>query len=488
MCPTYSIENRRMIHSIFRGSKASSVHGFDGPECQLKMITTLKAQLRHRPIVRRIAANSTWLLVDRSVRMLIGIVLTVWVARYLGKSDFGLLNFCIACLALLGPITTIGMRNILIKALIEHPAQSGTLVGTALILRFGAASLALVAGLASLHLWKGDSRLLMIAIPIALTTFPRLTDVFEQRFQAELLAKPMVVASLVGALAAASLRAGCILLELDVVWIVWGDLLAVSIGCTVLALHYFRFTGSEFRSWRFNRSWARTLLAESWPQMLSGIAIVVYMKLDQIMLEALQGRDAVGVYSAALRFSEFWYFVPTVIFASAFPRIVQLRSEDTVRYHKRLQQTFEFSALAALAIAIPVTLLGPMMMRLFYGSAFHGAGTILAIHVWTTLFVFWGVAQEPWNTAEGLLRQSLVRTLLGAVVNAMLNLILIPRFGPAGAAVGTLISYAFAATFSNLLLARTRCMFWMQISSLRILLRPWQRLRSMGAGQGGYPD
>jgi len=190
------------------------------------------------------------------------------------------------------------------------------------------------------------------------------------------------------------------------------------------------------------------------------------MKIDQVMLKRMLGADAVGVYSAATRLSEVWYFIPTTIVSSVFPSIVESRHANPETYYRRLCGLFSLMSLLALAIAVPMTVLSRPLVLLLFGTRFEAAGTILAVHIWAALFVFWGVAQEPWNIAEGLQRLTLYRTIAGAILNVGLNLLLIPNYGGMGAALATVTAYGVAAWLGNVLDRRTRVMFFLQAKSI----------------------
>jgi len=92
----------------------------------------------------------------------------------------------------------------------------------------------------------------------------------------------------------------------------------------------------------------------------------------------------------------------------------------------------------------------------------------LAIHIWAGIFVFLGVASGKWFLIEGLQKYAFYRTLFGAVVNIVLNLIMIPKFGVLGAAWATVISYAAAGLFSDVLQKKTRTIFKMKLRSLNM--------------------
>jgi PST family polysaccharide transporter len=231
----------------------------------------------------------------------------------------------------------------------------------------------------------------------------------------------------------------------------------------------YRMTGESINLWRARLSQAKQLLGVSWPLMLSGVAIMIYVKIDQIMLGEMSGDIAVGIYAAAVRISELWYLIPTAIVASVFPSIVAAKKISEAKYYSLLQQLFALMTGLSLLIAVPVTLFANAIIQILYGDNYAGAGTILAIHIWSAWFVFLGVAQLPWDTTEGLTKLALQRTLLGAVVNVAINLVLLPRYGGIGAAVATLVAYAVSACFANGLNTKTRLILTLQLRSLRFV-------------------
>jgi len=190
------------------------------------------------------------------------------------------------------------------------------------------------------------------------------------------------------------------------------------------------------------------------------------MKIDQVMLEHMVGNTAVGVYSAAIRISEVWYFIPMSIVASVTPTLIEARKVSFPLYYYRLANLFRLMSAIALGIAVPMTLASGFVARTLYGSQYEGVAPILAIHIWAALFVFLGVAQGPWNINEGLTKLALARTLTGAASNIFLNILLIPRYGAIGAAIATAISYALAAVFLNALSKKTQSIFLLQLRSM----------------------
>jgi PST family polysaccharide transporter len=190
---------------------------------------------------------------------------------------------------------------------------------------------------------------------------------------------------------------------------------------------------------------------------------MIYMKIDQIMLGQMIDDEAVGIYSAALRISEVWYFIPMAIVASVFPAILEAKKRSEEQYYQRLQRLFDLIVLLSICVAVPMTFLSTPIISILFGSTYEEAGAVLAIHIWTAVFVFLGVASNRWFIIENRQMLSLQRTALGAMINIILNLLLIPRYGVLGAAWATVISQFSVNVLYDALQGVTRKMFFMKI-------------------------
>jgi PST family polysaccharide transporter len=194
------------------------------------------------------------------------------------------------------------------------------------------------------------------------------------------------------------------------------------------------------------------------------MAIMVYMRLDMVMLKMMKGDYAVGLYSAATRISEVWYFIPAAIVSSVSPAIMKVK-DNAELFYGRLRKLFSLMTMIACVIGSIVALVSHAIIRILYSTSYSGAAPVLAVHVWASVFVFLGVAQSPWDLSENLLTLSLYRTIAGAIINVAINFVLIPRFGAMGAAIATVVAYAVSAVFANAFNKKTRPIFFMQMRS-----------------------
>ncbi|MEM9273507.1 MAG: flippase, partial [Cyanobacteria bacterium P01_F01_bin.143] len=210
---------------------------------------------------------------------------------------------------------------------------------------------------------------------------------------------------------------------------------------------YFKYNLSIF-IWKFNFAKARTVLQDSFPLILSGVMVSIYMKIDQVMLGNMASSVAVGNYATAVKFSEIWYFFPVAICSSCFPAIIRAKKQNSKEYYFKLQQLYDLMVAIALVIAIPITFFAKPCLIYLLGAEYTEAGTILAWHIWAGIFVFLGVARSKWLMIENLTIFNFATTGLGALTNIALNLWLIPIYQGVGAAIATIISYAVAAYLS----------------------------------------
>jgi O-antigen/teichoic acid export membrane protein len=234
-----------------------------------------------------------------------------------------------------------------------------------------------------------------------------------------------------------------------------------------LIIIYHRQARQNISRWQFNASQAKALLRQCWPLILSAVMVSLYMQIDIVMLKT-KGSEAVGIYSAAARISEAWYFIPVAIVTSVFPALIQARKTDPARYNKRLQNLYDLLIGLSLPVALIISLAADPIIRLVYTDQYEGAGLMLAIHIWSGIFVFLGSASSQYLLAEGLTLISFKRTAIGAVVNILLNLWLIPLYGGVGASIATLLAY-FSSTFSVLIFPQTRQQGLMMLRSLFLI-------------------
>jgi PST family polysaccharide transporter len=414
--------------------------------------------------------NSAWLMADKVVRLGTGLVVWVWLARSFGPEGFGLWSYATAFAALFGAVATLGLDGIVVRELLGGNHDEGELLGTALTLRLVAACIALIAALVCAYWQRDGQRLPVLLVALnALCFLFQCSQVFDYHFQAKMNSRPSVVAANGAFLFVTAARLGMLFLGASIAW--FGATLVAESALTaaLLTIAYRRDHETPPR-WRVSGAIARHLLKESWPLLLSSLAVMAYMRLDQVMLSAMVGDEAVGQFSAALRIAEVWYFIPMSIMTATFPAMMRRRTEGSEAYERYVQTLYDGMAWLGIGVAVAATLLAPVVLPLLYGPKFVETPSILAVQIWAGVTVSMSFVHGKWLLAEGLQRYGLLYTVLGAVVNVSLNLLLIPRLGAIGAAWATLATQIGLLPV-QLLLPKARRNFLLMINAFTAPLR-----------------
>jgi PST family polysaccharide transporter len=411
----------------------------------------------------RVVASSGWMLAERVVRYALGFLVGIWLARYLGADQYGLLNYALALVTVLGFASTLGIDSLVVRDLVRDPSLREELLGTLIALRLcGGLLLVAASAVAAVFLAGGGPLLVSLVTLIALGVAINAFESVETWFQSVLATKRPAIARSGALLASAILRIFLILIEAPLVVFAWAVLLEFALLAGAMLLTYRRAVAplSTLRP-RFER--ARALLREGWPLVASMALASLTLRLDQVLLGQFVGFGEVGSYALASRIVEVSYVLPTVLLAGVFPAMVAARDGDSTSYAHRLQSMFDALMWLALAFALPTFLAARPLVDLLVGDAYPEAGPVLRILAWMPLVVFFGLARQRWLIAEGSFRLSLGIDLLAVAINVMLNLAFIPRLGAVGAALAAVASGPTATVILLPFAPNVRRSAWMLI-------------------------
>ncbi len=408
---------------------------------------SLRTKLDGRYTLQKILSNTGWLFADRILRMGVGLFVGVWVARYLGPEQFGLFNYVIAFVTLWTPLAALGLDSIVVRALVRDPHAQNDILGTTFFLKLFGGTLTFLAALGAIVLLRpGNSLDHWLVGIIAAGMLFQAFDTIDFWFQSQVQSKYTVYARNLSFLLFALIRVVLIQKRAPLIAFAWAGMAEIAIASIGLIVVY-HATGKRLKAWKVSIARAKSLLRDSWALILSGIAIMIYMKIDQIMLGEMLGNQSVGVYAAATKVSEIWYFMPMAISSSVSPAILSAKEISQSAYTQRLQSTFNLLVILACSLSLPISLLSPFIISVLYGADYASSSQVLAVHIWASVFVFLGVGREIWIVSEGLMTVSFLTTLLGAIINVLMNLYLIPTYHELGAAIATLVAYAVPGYF-----------------------------------------
>jgi O-antigen/teichoic acid export membrane protein len=411
--------------------------------------------------------NASWMMAERLLNIGVGFVTAVLLARYLGPEQFGILAYAISMTAIFASAGHMGLAGLVVREVVKKPDKVPETLGTTFMLKLAGMAIgyALILiytltfeQIGSTEFWM----LLIVASAIFFQTF----DVVEYWFQSQVQAKYPAIAKSTSLVIAAGIKVALVLSGAGVVAFAFAHTAQFMLAALILAMLYKGTTAVSLTTWKASFAKAKELLSQGWIIYLGSIFAVVYMKIDQVMLKWMVGAEEVGVYAVAAQLSEAWYFLPTAIVASFFPKLIKLHEADPARFNHRFQQLFDVLFILAIVLAILVSLVAGPLIALLFGAEYQNSASILTIHIWAGVFIFMRAAFSRWILIEGALMFSLITQGLGALANIGLNMLLIPSYGGEGAAMATLISYAIASYAALLVHKKTRPVFFMMTKSM----------------------
>ncbi|EJD6477300.1 flippase [Providencia rettgeri] len=396
----------------------------------------------------------------------LGLLVSVWVARYLGPSQFGELAYVLAYLAFFQAISTLGMDGIIVRDIAKDKSSANKILGTAFTLRAitGITCWFLaVCGMAFLNGWN-DRSVYITALAGATLVF-QAADTVDLWFQSQSQNKRTVAVKLSAYIFSNGIKVILILSKAPL--LAFAAVVTLETFTIACGLCYaYRIYPCE-QPWRKLKQQAITLLHESWPFMISGLSIVLYMRVDQLMIKNYLGDKELGIYAAVLPLATLWQFIPMTLSVSLAPMVAQSKAKGDDDFYKTLSYIFRLFAALGWLICIPVALLSHFIINLLFGSAYLSGASALTIVIFTNLFINMGVAQSLWIVNEGKSKLSLYKTVMGAIVCIIANIILIPIYGIIGAAISAVLAQAVSALISNVFLSKK--ILLIQLKSLFLL-------------------
>lgn len=408
-------------------------------------------------------SNIVWLMSDSIVRLGLGFIVSIWLARYLGPSDFGMFNYAYAMIAIYSAVASLGMNGVVVRELVKGDVNPHTIMGTSFALQIiGSLFACLLVVITVLILRPNDWNIMLVVLYMLPSVLLRSSDVVKYWFESIVASKYTVWAQNVSFFISS-------LLKLLVIYY-GGTYLEIAATVTIEALlvaillFFFYKKNNDFK-WNVNLLEAKRLFSISWPLVLSGVALMLYMRIDQIMIGNMIDDAAVGVYSVAVKMVEIWYFIPIAIVSTLFPKIIKVKYLNEVEYNERLQVLYDILVYISVFLALGVTLFSDIVIGILFDHQYDEASKLIKLYAWVSVFYFLSSASGRWYINEGLQKFALNRNLLGLIIGVILNYILIPLYGAIGSVYATLIAYSCAGYFFDALSKRTRVAFYQKTKS-----------------------
>ena len=383
--------------------------------------------------------NTGWLFFERIVGMVVIFFVGVYVARYLGPANFGLLSYAGSFVGLFSAIATLGLDNIVVRELVKGEKRRDELLGTTFVLKIIGSIFVLIIIVIAVRFTTNDSFTNLLIFIIAIGTIFQSFNVVNFYFQSKVLSKYTVYTQVFTTILCAVIKLLLIYFNMGLIYFAIVILLQSIILASGLVVMYMKQKSSLF-NWSIKFDLARSLLKYSWPLILSGIAVSIYMKIDQVMIKNMLDAKAVGNYAVAVRLTEVWYFIPMVISSSLFPAIINAKKQNKELYYTRLQNIYDLVIWMSIAIVIPLRFFSNFIFDFLFGIQYIGAVKVFNITIFILILISISSVHGKWLLIEGLQKYNLLYTTTGMIVNVIGNYYFIKKYGYIGAAYATVLA------------------------------------------------
>ena len=389
-------------------------------------------------------ANTGWMFIGQMFSLVVSFFIGAWLARYLGPENYGIISYSVAFVGLFTFIAYLGIHNILLRDLAKNPEKKDELMGTGFGLLLAGSITAFILILISALLFESSNFVRGLIILYASTFLWSAFGIISVYFQSTVQAKKNVQATVISALVASILKVILILTGQGIIW-----LMAIFVveSLALLALYIFNYlkSGYKFSTWKFDVRLAKQILSGAWLLALAAAAGYIFLRVDQVMIRHFLDETAVGLYSAAIKLVEIWYFIPGIICGSLLPAIINARKVSQEKFFSRLRKLYFLLGGMAVVIALLLSAFAPIIVNFLFGNAYFESIGILRIYVWSGVGFFLNAGFYQYFLAENRLKTIFYFYLFLMVLNIALNFILISKFGITGAAWATMISYSVGA-------------------------------------------
>ncbi len=388
-----------------------------------------------------VVSNTRWIVVCKIIQSVLQLIVGALCARYLGPHDYGLVGYASSLVAFAVPLVQLGLYATIVKELVDAPEKEGAIMGASIVMEVLSAIVCIaVLNVFSFMANANDPLTITVCALSSTSLLFKSFELMQRWFQYKLQSKyPSVIAVCVYVIVSAY-RIYLLIAEKSVHWFALVNTLEYFLMCAALIFVYYRLGAGRMS---FSLAMARQLIHKSKYYILSAVMVNMFQNTDHIMLKMMMGDTENGYYTAAVTASCVVAFLYSAIVDSMRPVIFEYKKKLDARYEKNISVLYCIIFYLTIAQGIGFTLFSKLIIKILYGSEYFKAVPVLRIIIWQISFSYMGTIRNIWILAEGKQRLVWKLNLCGVMVNIMINVLLIPKYGARGAAFASFATQMF---------------------------------------------
>ncbi len=391
--------------------------------------------------IKRVFKNASWIVFSKLIKAILTLIVTMIMARKLGPNNYGLINYAASLVSFIIPVMKLGIDSTLVHDIINHPHEEGKYVGTSIIANV-ISGLLCILGIIVFVLFAncGETETIIVCSLYSITLLFQAIEIVQYWFQAKLLSKYPSIAMLIAYIITSLVQILILLFGGNIY------LFAISYSLEFLIISFmllFLYKKDSPQKLDYSFDTFKLIFNKSKYYIIASMMITIFAHTDKIMIKFMIGNENVGYYSAALTCASMFSFVFAAIIDSFRPVIFEKKKVSNKQFEKYITSLYSIIIVGSLTVSLLMTIFSSLIISIMYGSEYNASISALKIIVWYTTFSYLGSIRNIWIIIEN--KQNLLWkiNLYGAILNIVLNLILIPIIGINGAAIASLLTQIF---------------------------------------------
>ena len=444
----------------------------------MSLINKIIGKLNLSPTKEKVVRNVVWAVTGKVVTLLGGLLVGIFVARYLGPEQYGLMSYVMSYVALFQVLASFGMDQIEIREESKTPEEKNRIIGTAFVLKIGFAIITMLLVAITAWIFEADPftkwMIILYSASMVANSFSVIRNYFTSLVWNEYIVKTEITRTFIGA----GIKVGLLLLQAPLVWFIAATLFDTMLIAGGYLVSY-RSKIDSIKKWTFDRKQAIYLVKQSFPLLLSGAAVIVYTKIDQVMIGNMIDKSSVGFYAVAGKFVEICLFIPTILCQTMTPILVNTYQTSRNNYLEKIQLFMNITVWGTIIVCSLISAISIPLIRYTFGLHFISASSILQIMIFKVIGYAHAQVTGTMIIIEKKQKLVVLRNIIGCIIVIGLNLILMPKYGVIGAAISSVITAFCTGMFSHIIIPPYRTLFPMQIRCLVIGWKDLLKLKSI---------
>lgn len=427
---------------------------------------------------KTIVSNVFWSLGGKTVNMLSALFIGILVARYLGPENYGIMNYVISYVTIFSVFATFGMDNIEIRELSRQSNNRDIILGTCYSLRILFATMAYLGIVISLFFYKTDRFTSLMILCYGLTLFAGTGSILRNYFTSIVRNKYIVKSEISRTFVSTGIKILLLWIKAPLEYFIYAqicDTIFVVSGYYVC----YKYNIGSIKLWKFDKNIVGFIIKESYPLVLSGAAVVIYQRIDQVMIGNMLNKTEVGYFATAGKFVDLILFLPTVLVQTVTPMLIREKENHPKVYETRKKTFISIITWTAMLMSCIVSIFAYWLIICTYGIKYSPAVPVLQIMAFKAVGMALSSSGGQIIIMEHIQKWAFIRNILGCVLCIVLNYILIPRYGIIGSAAVTIITVLFTGCFANVFIPCYHNVMKMQLYAIFFGWREFSYFKKM---------